>query len=140
MPNVVLDASVIVSAALKPGSVPERAVFLAIRVDALCLSAAVIDEYREVLGRPKFRAGFTAERVEQILALLIAAGTLIAPTTVVTDCPDAKDNKYLELAIESGASAIVSGDADLLRLDPWRGIRILSPAEYVRSAEGRTRT
>jgi len=50
----------------------------------------------------------------------------------VTDCRDPKDNKYLELALAAGASVIVSSDDDLLVLNPWRGIRILRPADYVR--------
>jgi len=54
------------------------------------------------------------------------------PRQAVRDCRDPKDDKYLELALEAGAWAIVSGDADLLVLDPWRGVRIVAPAEYVR--------
>ena len=49
----------------------------------------------------------------------------------VTDCRDAKDNKYLELALAAGAETIVSGDFDLLVLHPWRGVRILDPAGYL---------
>jgi predicted nucleic acid-binding protein len=52
----------------------------------------------------------------------------------VADCRDAKDDKYLELALAAGAWAIVSGDADLLVLHPWRGVRILRPAEYLAAA------
>lgn len=36
-----------------------------------------------------------------------------------------------ELALAAGAHTIVSSDADLLVLDPWRGIRILRPAEFL---------
>jgi uncharacterized protein len=49
----------------------------------------------------------------------------------VTDCRDAKDNKYLELALASAATRIVASDGELLVLDPWRGIRILRPADYL---------
>jgi len=49
----------------------------------------------------------------------------------VTDCRDPKDNKYLELALAAGAETIVSGDDDLLVLDPWRGARIMRPADYL---------
>jgi hypothetical protein len=40
----------------------------------------------------------------------------------------------LELALAAGAETIVSSDDDLLVLDPWRGVRILRPAEYLISA------
>jgi predicted nucleic acid-binding protein len=48
----------------------------------------------------------------------------------VTDCRDPKDDKYLELALAAGAEIIVSSDDDLLVLHPWRGARILRPADY----------
>ena len=41
------------------------------------------------------------------------------------------DNKYLELAATAAAELIVSSDEDLLTLNPWRGILILRPREYV---------
>jgi predicted nucleic acid-binding protein len=56
---------------------------------------------------------------------------LFTPAERVTDCRDPKDNKYLELALASGAEAIVSSDTDLLALHPWRGARILRPAAYL---------
>jgi uncharacterized protein len=54
MPNVVFDASSLVGALLKQGSIPERALLLARTNDALCLSAAVLAEIREVLGGRNF--------------------------------------------------------------------------------------
>ncbi|MFZ1426928.1 MAG: putative toxin-antitoxin system toxin component, PIN family [Geminicoccaceae bacterium] len=52
----------------------------------------------------------------------------------MADCRDAKDNKYLELALAAAADVIISGDTDLLVLHPWRGVRILRPAEYLAEA------
>ena len=54
----------------------------------------------------------------------------------VADCRDPKDDKYLELALASGADRIVSSDADLLVLHPWRGVRILRPADYLAETGG----
>ena len=62
-----------------------------------------------------------------------------SPSERVADCRDAKDNKYLELALAAGAWAIVSGDADLLALHPWRGVRILRPADVPRGGGRRWR-
>ena len=56
-----------------------------------------------------------------MLGLLDAFGVFFTPTERVTDCRDAKDNKYLELALAAGADPIVSSDDDLLVLHPWRG-------------------
>lgn len=49
----------------------------------------------------------------------------------VRDCRDPKDDKYLELALAAGAATIVSSNDDLLALDPWRGVHLLSPADYL---------
>jgi uncharacterized protein len=51
----------------------------------------------------------------------------------VRDCRDGKDNRYLHLALAlaAGATAIVSGDEDLLVLNPWRGIQVLRPAQFL---------
>jgi putative PIN family toxin of toxin-antitoxin system len=135
MPNVVFDASSLVGALLKAGSVPERALLLARSKETICLSPAVEAEIREVLSRPKFRRYLVSGRVERILDLLSTTATVVTPAVAVTDCRDAKDNIYLELALESAAETIVSSDDDLLVLNPWRGVRILSPAGYVRRFE-----
>jgi putative PIN family toxin of toxin-antitoxin system len=66
-----------------------------------------------------------------LLAVLRHGAVRFAPKERVTDCRDPKDNKYLELAWAAEAGIIVSGDADLLVWNPWRGIRILSPKDCI---------
>jgi len=46
-------------------------------------------------------------------------------------CRDPRDDKFLEVAVHGRADAIVTGDADLLALHPFRGIAILTPAAYL---------
>jgi predicted nucleic acid-binding protein len=74
------------------------------------------------------RALLRAEEVD-VFALSAAVDAEIAVR--VTDCRDTKDNRYLELALAAGAETIVSGDYDLLVLHPWRGVRIMHPADYL---------
>jgi putative PIN family toxin of toxin-antitoxin system len=128
---IVFDASAIISAALKADSVSERALLRAEEVDVLALSSAVDAEIAEVLSRPKFAQAITPARRQRFLTILRNAAMLFDPAVRVTDCRDAKDNKYLELALAAGAETIVSGNHDLLVLDPWRGVRILQPADYL---------
>ena len=97
----------------------------------MALSSAVYDEIREVLSRPKFADALLLDRQHEILELLSAAAIWAEPDTIVTDCPDPGDNKYLELALASGASIIVSSDRHLLNMHPWRGVMILRPADYL---------
>jgi putative PIN family toxin of toxin-antitoxin system len=46
-------------------------------------------------------------------------------------CRDPKDNMFLELAVSGNATYIISGDNDLLTLNPFREIKIISPKEFV---------
>lgn len=96
------------------------------------LSNAVYGEIAEVLARPKFARVLTEDRRREVLELLAAAARWVEPKEAVDDCRDAKDNRYLELALAAHASVIVSGDEDLLVLDPWRGVRILQPARFLK--------
>ena len=51
--------------------------------------------------------------------------------TAVTDCVDATDNKFLELAIDAKAQVIVSGDKHLRSMHPFQGISIISPSVFL---------
>ena len=115
----------------KTDSVPERALLRAEEVDVFALSSAVESEIVEVLNRPKFARSTHHERRDRILEIVRGEAVWFDPAVRVTDCRDAKDNKYLELAMAAGADTIVSSDDDLLVLHPWRGVRILHPANYL---------
>jgi putative PIN family toxin of toxin-antitoxin system len=128
---IVFDASTLVGAALKIDSVPEKALLRADEVDVFALSNAVNTEIEVVLGRPKFAGAIPAARREQVLAILRREAVWFEPTIHVNDCRDAKDNKYLELALAAGAEIVVSSDDDLLVLHPWRDVSILRPADYL---------
>ena len=47
-------------------------------------------------------------------------------------CRDPKDDQILELAVSGNADCIVTGDDDLLTLNPFRGIAIITPADFLR--------
>jgi uncharacterized protein len=128
---IIFDASALVSAALKSDSVPERALLRAEEVDVFALSSAVENEIVEVFNRPKFAQAIRQERREYVLGILRDAAVWFDPAERVADCRDPKDDKYLELALAAGAETIVTGDDDLLVLHPWRGVRILRPADYL---------
>jgi putative PIN family toxin of toxin-antitoxin system len=128
---IVIDASVVISAALKPASIPRTALARARSIDRLAMSAAVAAELRSVLRRPKFAHILTDVRVTEAEDWILTGADWFDPKIIVTGCRDPKDNKYLELALAANANIIVSYNKDLLALAPWRGIRILSPAEYL---------
>ncbi len=131
---IVFDTSTLIGAATRRTGVPHRAFLHSLRSDRVAVSDAMLSELREVLARPRLARFLDPELRDEVLALLDVSGVLFAPSERVTDCRDAKDNKVLELALAAGAAVIVSGDADLLVLHPWRGVRILRPAKYLAAA------
>ena len=131
---IVFDASSVVGAALRADSIPRRALLIARDKHVIALSGPVFGEIEEVIGRRKFAGVLTEDRQAEILGLLTAAAIWVENVRLVQDCRDAKDNKYLELAEAAGADVIVSSDEDLLVLNPWRGIRILRPKEFLTEA------
>jgi putative PIN family toxin of toxin-antitoxin system len=66
-----------------------------------------------------------------ILELLKEDAIFIEPTEIITDCRDPKDNKFLELAVAANADYIITGDLDLLILNPFRTITILKSGEFI---------
>jgi uncharacterized protein len=130
---VVLDASTLVSAALKADSIPERALLRALsEPNQLLLSREIEAEYLEVLFRPKFDKYVSVERRQRILDIVVVAAERIELPAAVRECRDAKDDKYLALAAAGRADVIVSSDVhDLLSMHPWRGISILSPSAFI---------
>jgi putative PIN family toxin of toxin-antitoxin system len=84
-----------------------------------------------VLGRKKFDRYLLPEERERFLARLVLEATLIEVTVHIQVCRDPKDDKVLELAVSSNAMCIISGDQDLLELNPFQNIPILTPAEFL---------
>ena len=96
------------------------------------MSQPVWAEQVEVLHRPRVARFVDAGQREAVLTLLRLVYVWFEPRRQrVRDCRDAKGDKYLELAVAADASTIVSSDDDLLVMHPWRGIRIVWPAEYL---------
>lgn len=95
------------------------------------MSQPVWDELVEVLNRPRLARFVDAMQRDAVLDLLRSVYVWFEPLHHVKECRDAKDNKYLELALTANASMMVSSDDDLLVMHPWRGIRIVRPARYL---------
>jgi predicted nucleic acid-binding protein len=64
------------------------------------------------------------------LRRMFAAADLVTITESIVACRDPHDDKFLELAVNGRADVIISGDADLLVLDAFRGIPIITPAAF----------
>ncbi len=127
----VFDANVFISAMLMEDSVPGRAFVVACATGQLLLSQAVINELDDVLRRPRLEKYLHEKERIHFLTSVVHEACVIKPSETVTDCRDPKDNKYLELALTGHASCIISGDKDLLVLNPYRGIPVLTPRQFL---------
>jgi putative PIN family toxin of toxin-antitoxin system len=133
--RAVLDANVYVSAAVRPqgppGPIIER--FLQIGAFEIVLSQAIVDEVLRALTYPRvrkyIRPGLDPELwFEDIVVLShIVAGN----REVSGGCKDPDDDKYIAAAIEGRAGFLVAGDADLLELKEYDGIRIVTPRVFL---------
>ncbi len=133
--RTVVDTGVAVSAVLLPRSVPRQAFDAAAR-GTLLVSEATIAELDEVLRRPKFNKYVPEDKRLEFLAALVQAAEHVEVTEAISACRDARDNKFLELAVSGRASHILSGDADLLTLHPFRGIAVVTPQAFLASPHG----
>jgi putative PIN family toxin of toxin-antitoxin system len=128
--RLVVDTNVFISAALKQASAPGTVIRWLEAHDGLLKTAVTERELMAVLQRPRI-APKIAPRVFENLRRLFAGAELVTIAERVTACRDPKDDKFLELAINGRADAIISGDADLLTLDVFRGIPIITPSAFI---------
>jgi uncharacterized protein len=127
----VFDTNVLVSALLVLDSKPRQALDLALRDAEVLLSFAVLAELYEVLSRKKFRPYVDEEDIRTFLAALTREAHWVNVSARITACRDAKDDKILELAVDGHATHIITGDSDLLALNPFQGIQILAPHTFL---------
>ncbi len=96
----------------------------------MLLSSEVLKEYAKVLSYPKFK--LTKKEIkgllEQELLPYVIPVKVKKHLNIITQDPE--DNKFLELAKEGSADYILSGDKHLLELKDFRGIKIVTPAEF----------
>ncbi len=108
-PRVVLDTNVVVSAHLKAEGFERFVLDLAIAGKLrLFVSPEILEEYRGVLVRPKFR--IARKHVERSMPLIQKRATVIEPKMHVTAASDPDDNKFLECAETAGADFLVTGN------------------------------
>ena len=58
-------------------------------------------------------------------------GERIQIIETIKACRDPKDDMFLELAVNGNANYIITGDDDLLSLNPFREIKILTPNDFL---------
>jgi uncharacterized protein len=106
------------------------------RAESGVLLKTTIRESFTTLARPRL-APLIPPRFRDWLSEVLAAAELVTITDRITACRDPRDDKFLELAVNGRANLIISGDADLLALNPFREIPIVTPATFVQDGVAR---
>lgn len=127
--RLVVDTNLMVRALRSDG--PARRFFkLAPLTHRIVYHPEQILELREVAARP--RLGLGADAVNELASRIMRYGEAVeSELDAPGDCRDPNDNYVLALAAAGSVDAILTEDADLLVLDPWRGIRIMRLFQFL---------
>ena len=126
--RVVLDTNVLISGIIfggKPGEILEmirNKRFLGIT------SSVLLAELGDVLSK---KIMYPKSKVLQVEKKMKKTLRVVHPIKSIDAVADDDDNRVLEAAIEGKCENVVTGDKDLLGLKSYRGIRILTPAEFL---------
>ncbi|MFN9397406.1 MAG: putative toxin-antitoxin system toxin component, PIN family [Pseudanabaena sp.] len=129
--RIVLDSNVILSAALFKGSTPRQALDKASITGQILMSNEIIEELTDIFNRPKFDRYSSKQLRNEFLNAFLAIVENVQIVEKIAACRDRKDHKFLELAVNGKANYIITGDQDLLVLNPFQDIEIISVSDYL---------
>jgi len=127
--RVVIDTNVLISGLLSTTSTPARAVHKAV---THAQPVSTTETLRELIGKllsPKFDRYVRREQRDALLQHVASLVEIVDVLQPIRASRDPKDDKFLEAAVNGRADVIVTGDKDLLDLNPFRGIAIVTPAD-----------
>jgi putative PIN family toxin of toxin-antitoxin system len=129
---VVIDTNVWVSGLqfAKHHGTPTLAIERAMSEDVVASCDEIDAEIFRVLTE-KF--SWERHRVATALEAVMARTIRVEIHGTVKECRDPKDDMFLECAALAKATLLIAGDRDLLTLGSYKGTRIITPAEYVKS-------
>ena len=129
--RVVIDTNVLISGLFSTTSTPALAVEKAITKAQLVATSETLRELIETLLLPKFDRYVSRESRERLLERVASLVDIVEVLQQVRASRDSKDDKFLEAAVNGRANVLVTGDRDLLDLNPFRGIAIVTPVDYL---------
>jgi uncharacterized protein len=127
----VLDTDVLIDAICFQSSFGFRAYAKALDLGDVIVSSETFSELEDVVSRPKFDRFIAPHERRAVLAAISRDVHWFRSTIIINVCRDSTDDKFLELAVSAGATAIVSRDADLRALHPFRGIAIIDAKTFL---------
>ncbi len=128
--KIVIDTNVVISGIFFGGT-PRKVIESAIEPEVTaCASQEILDEYVRVVDEMIARKKGSLR--DDALAFLASKLEMVDPKSHVEICRDPDDDKFIDCALDAGALYIVSGDQDLLVLEEYEDIEIITAAEFLR--------
>ena len=129
MIHVVLDTNIFISAFLqggKPRSLIDKIILEEMKGG---ISQDLLDEIMDTMKRGKFH--FSGEYIHAAISHIRDYMQFVVPAETLNDASDPDDNRVLECAAAFKADFIITGDGHLLKLLHFRGMDILTPADFL---------
>jgi putative PIN family toxin of toxin-antitoxin system len=127
---IVIDTNVLISAGLLPQSKTAQVLALAVEHFVIAQNKDTWHELETRIARPKFDRYFGDSGRLRHLAKIAQSIQRFEVSAAVSVSRDKTDDKFIELAIDSGSSILISGDPDLRVVKTFKGVEILSPAQF----------
>ena len=129
-PYIVIDTNVLISAGLLPESKTAQVLALAVERFVIAQNKDTWHELETRIARPKFDRYFGESGRLRHLVAIAQSIQHFEVLTEVSVSRDKTDDKFIALAIDSGAALLISGDPDLTDVKAHKGVEILSPAQF----------
>lgn len=127
---IVIDTNALISAGLLPESKTAQVLALAVEHFVIAQNQETWHELETRIARPKFDCYFGESGRLRHLVKIAQSIKNFEVAANVSVSRDKSDDKFIALAIDSGAAIIISGDPDLKNVQTYEGIEILSPAQF----------
>ncbi|MGQ0638382.1 MAG: putative toxin-antitoxin system toxin component, PIN family [Nitrososphaerota archaeon] len=124
--RIVLDTSVLMSALISDGKPRMLLNTSIIKNHRLVLSREIVEEFVRISGEPRIRKHVEKEDIRRFLHILGTVSEIVHVISKIKISRDPQDNKILATAYDGHADYLVSGDDDLLSLNRYRGVRIVT--------------
>ncbi|NBC31989.1 MAG: putative toxin-antitoxin system toxin component, PIN family [Alphaproteobacteria bacterium] len=133
--RLVIDTGVLVSYTIRPNYPFATIVDNLVTYNTILYSSETLNELITVLERRKFDSYVSRLNRQKFISRFIDEGEHVNVSSNISVYVDAKDNKFLCLALDGRADAIVASDRHLTDLHPFHNIPILTPGQIFRKFE-----
>jgi putative PIN family toxin of toxin-antitoxin system len=127
---IVIDTNVLISAGLLPQSKTAQVLALAVEHFVIAQNQQTWHELETRIARPKFDRYFGDSGRMTHLVKIAQSIQHFEVTAEVAVSRDPTDDKFIALALDAGASILISGDPDLTEVRMHQGVEVLSPGHF----------